>query len=74
MASQGNQARSLNLLLTKFEGFEVNQTDNSGATPLIWSAFCGSEVSLTYLLAQPDVNIDAANQKGDTALHLAISS
>ena len=51
MAAQGNQPISLNMLLYHYECFDVNQADNSGATPLIWAAFCGSEISLTYLLA-----------------------
>ena len=51
MAAQGNNPISLHMLLYSFEGFSVNQTDNSGATPLIWSAFCGQEISLAYLVA-----------------------
>ena len=74
MAAQGNQAGSLNALLYHYDGFDVNQTDASGATPLIWAAFCGSEVSLTYLLAQPGIKVNQQNEKGETALHLAIAS
>lgn len=64
---------SLNALLLE-DGFELNETDNSGATPLIWSAFCGSEITLTYLLAQPGIEVNAQNDKGETALHLAIQA
>ena len=60
MASQGNQVQSLNLLM-RHHGFDTNQRDYSGATPLIWAAFCGSEVSLTYLLAQTDIDVNAQN-------------
>lgn len=62
------------MLLYNYEGFSVNQTDNSGATPLIWSIFCGSEISLTYLLAQPGIHVNAQNDKGQTALHISIVS
>ena len=55
MASQGNSALGLNMLLYDYGGFDLNQTDNSGATTLIWAAFCGSEISLAYLLAQPGI-------------------
>jgi len=51
MASQGNQPASLNHLTTNFNSFDLNCRDNSGATPLIWAAFCGCEVALTFLLA-----------------------
>ena len=54
--------------------FDINCLDNSGATPLIWSAFCGCEVSMTYLLAQPGINVNAVNEQGETALHLAVQS
>ena len=47
------------MLLYSFEGLSVNQTDNSGATPLIWSTFCGQEISLAYLVAQPGIHINA---------------
>ena len=48
--------------------------DNSGATPLIWAAFCGAEISLTFLLAQPEINLNMQNDQGETSLHLAILS
>lgn len=51
MASQGNTAIGLNMLLYDIGGFNLNSADNSGATSLIWSAFCGSEIALAYLLA-----------------------
>ena len=74
MAAQGNSPNIMHLLLRKCEGFDINQKDHSGANPLLWSSFCGSEISLTYILAQEDVDINAQNEKGQTALHLAINS
>lgn len=59
MAAQGNRPISLHMLLYSYEGFSVNQADDSGATPLIWSAFCGQEISLAYLVAQPGIHINA---------------
>ena len=50
----------------------MNEVDKSGATPLIWAAYCGSEVALAYLLAQPEVELNAQNRKGETAMHLCI--
>ena len=47
------------MLLYSYEGFSVNQADDSGATPLIWSAFCGQEISLAYLVAQPGIHVNA---------------
>ena len=74
MAAQGNHPISLHMLLYSYEGFSVNQTDNSGATPLIWSTFCGQEIALAYLVAQPGIHVNAQNAKGQTALHMCLSS
>ena len=62
MASQGNQPYILDRLLYHYKAFDINVADQSGATPLIWAAFCGSEVSLTYILAQPGLNVDQQNE------------
>lgn len=62
MAAQGDQPSSLDMLLNYKQSpstFEINQRDSSGATPLIWATFCGSENALCYILAQPEVDIDA---------------
>ena len=41
---------------------------------MIWASFTGSEIALTYLLAQPGVDFDAQNVDQETALHLAIQA
>ena len=64
----------MNHLLQNFDCFDVNCKDNSGATPLIWAAFCGCEVALTFLLAQPELKVNEVNKQGETALHMAIQS
>ena len=75
MAAQGNSAIGLNMLLHDYEkSFDLNEPDNSGATSLIWAAFCGSEISLAFLLAQPGIEVNCQNHKGETALHLALQS
>ena len=75
MAAQGNQPRVMNYLLNdKNEVFQLNSKDKTGATALIWSSFCGCEVALTFLLAQPGIAVNAANNNGETALHLAVQS
>ena len=75
MAAQGSSPNVLNLLLNEYKGeFDVNQADYSGANSLLWSAFIGSEVSLTFLLSCEGLNINAQNSKGQTALHLAVNS
>ena len=74
MAAQGNQPKSLDFILSRKEPSAVNEVDKSGATPLIWAAYCGSEVALAYLLAQPEVEINAQNRKGETAMHLCIQT
>jgi len=51
MAAQGNTAIGMNMLLYDIGGYDLNSADNSGATSLIWSAFCGCEIALAYLLA-----------------------
>jgi ankyrin repeat protein len=65
----------LNYLLYESEvDFDINCVDNSGATAIIWASFCGAEISLTYLLAQPGIAINVQNDQGETPLHLAILS
>ena len=72
MAAQGNQPSSMNHLLANFDVFDLNCRDNTGATPLIWASFSGCEIALTFLLAQPEVDVNAMNRNGETALHLSV--
>ena len=58
MAAQGNQPLIIDRLLNHYEAYDINVADQSGATPLIWASFCGSEVALTYILAQPGLDIN----------------
>lgn len=62
----------MNHLLTQYDAFDINTADSTGATPLIWAAFCGCEIALTYIVAYPGVNINAVNDQKETALHLAV--
>lgn len=75
MAAQGNQPLIMDYLLNDLDGvFNLNCKDKTGATSLIWSSFCGCEVALTFLLAQPGIDVNAANNSGETALHLAVQT
>ena len=41
---------------------------------MIWASFTGSEIALTYLLAQPDIDVNATNDDLETALHLSLTA
>lgn len=52
---------------------DINIRDNRQSTPLHWACYSRSEVALNYILAMnPD--LEAKDQKGFTALHLAVKS
>lgn len=52
---------------------DINIRDNRESTPLHWACYSMSEIALNYLLTMnPD--LDAADQKGFTPLHLAVKS
>lgn len=49
----------------------LSETDNRGSTPLHWACYSKSEFALAYLLAM-DLELEAKDNAGFTALHLAI--
>lgn len=49
----------------------LSETDNRGSTPLHWACYSKSEFALAYLLAM-DLELEAKDEAGFTALHLAI--
>ena len=52
---------------------DINDVDNRKSTPLHWACYSKSEFALSYLLALSP-KIEAQDQGGFTALHLAIKS
>ena len=73
MAAQGNQAAVLHYFVTK-HGLSLEQKDHNGGTPLLWAAFCASELALSYLVSRDGIDINAKNDRGETALHQAVCS
>lgn len=49
----------------------VDSTDEHGRTPLMYSAAFGHIEAVSYLLGQHDVNVNARDNRGKTALHHA---
>ena len=52
---------------------DINIRDNKNSTPLHWACYSRAEIAMNYILSlNPD--LDAKDQKGLTALHLAVKS
>lgn len=71
VASQGDQP--LPLVYFVDLGMDINIADNKLSTPLHWACFARSEVALNYILSM-NPNLEAKDQQGFTALHLAVKS
>jgi len=56
---------------TEVEGFDINQKDCVGNTPLIWAVHNGHEGVVKVLLGRDDVNPDKPNTGGRTPLSCA---
>ena len=50
------------------EGYEVDQQDNAGGTPLAWAAVNGHEVVVETLLQQGNVDPNCPDKRGQTPL------
>ncbi|WP_053332722.1 ankyrin repeat domain-containing protein [Candidatus Jidaibacter acanthamoebae] len=68
---QFNMAEIANILIIK--GADINATDSSGNTPLIFAAESG-DISSMQLLLSKGAYVNAQNRKGNTALMLAINA
>lgn len=51
---------------------DINVRDKNGCTPLHWAVFMGSPISISYLLANKDIDINAQDIWGQTPLHKAV--
>ena len=54
------------------QGAAVNTTDIYGWTPLMRAAYEGNQAVVAVLLRQPGIALEAINDHGQTALHLAV--
>ncbi len=70
MATAKNHGEVVNRLATA--GADPNQADIYGWTPLMRAAFDGHADAFAALLTLPEVNLEATNRNGQTALHLAV--
>lgn len=51
---------------------DINVRDKNGCTPLHWAVYMGSPISISYLLANKDIDINAKDIWGQTPLHKAV--
>lgn len=54
-------------------GADVNITDNAGRRPLIWGVRRGCLTIVKILLSAPQIDINAKEATGDTALYVAVT-
>lgn len=83
-ATDENGATPLHYCILKFEieaakalldgGANPNLKDKLGRTPLIIAASKGRTSAIELLVKYPNVDLDAQDNDGDTALHCAVSS
>ena len=57
--------------LTMIDGVNINGTDETGATPLIWAAMSGHEAAVKLLLELEDVDPDRPDSSGRTPMSWA---
>ena len=70
MAAEGDKPNMLIYFKDKY-GFNVNDRDYPGNTPLHWSCHMAAENSINFLLSWID-DINILDRKGQTPLHLGI--
>ena len=70
MAAQGNKPNILIYFKDKY-GFNINDRDFPGNTPLHWACHMPAENAINFLLSWID-DVNLLNRKGQTPLHLGI--
>ena len=69
LAAQGNKALSIHYFSGKLD---INAADSKMRTPLHWAVYTRSEVAQNFILAISSVELEARDDNGFTALHLAV--
>ena len=54
------------------DALSVNVLDKNESTPLHWAVYVLSPICVSFLLAQPEIKIDAQDVWGQTPLHIAV--
>ena len=72
MAAQGNQPLSI-VYFVEEKGLDLNIKDKVGSNPLHWACYIGAENSIDFILSY-NINLNAQDNEGLTALHLAVLS
>ena len=81
MASQGESPYSFHLrdlydrpkdITEMDDALGVNTKDRNLCTPLHWAVYVSSPICVSYLLAQPKIQINAKDVWGQTPLHKSV--
>ena len=54
------------------DALDINVRDRNESTPLHWAVYVCSPICVSFLLAQPNIMIDAQDMWGQTPLHIAV--
>ena len=81
MASQGESPYTYHLrdlyekpkdMKDEEDMLNINVRDRNFCTPLHWAVYVSSQISISYLLANPEIQINARDIWGQTPLHKAV--
>ena len=69
-----SRARAIVKLLVETGQVDIDSTDNSGRTPLLWAASCGHEATVKLLMETGQVDVNSKDYYGQTPLSGAVAS